>query len=61
MPELDQERIRFIEQLHEVFLINKGYGAYAYISVTDVINLFERFLQSGESADFFIHRYIRSI
>lgn len=61
MPELDQQRIKFIEQLHEVFLINKGYGAFAYISIVDVINLFEKFLQSDESADYFINRYVRSI
>ncbi len=32
MSELAQTRINFIAQLHEVFLINKGYGAYAYVS-----------------------------
>jgi len=61
MPELDQTRIRFIEQLHEAFLINKGYGAFAYITITDVINLFDQFLKSDESADLFIRRYIRSV
>ena len=61
MPELDQQRIKFIEQLHEVFLINKGYGAFAYISVADVISLFERFLQSGEQLDYFINRYVKTI
>ena len=61
MPELDQERIRFIEQLHEVFLINKGYGAFAYITITDVIDLFNQFLKSGESSDLFIRRYVKSI
>lgn len=61
MSDLDQERIKFIEQLHEVFLINKGYGAFAYITITDAINLFDQFLNSGESADVFIHRIVRSI
>ena len=61
MPELDQERIRFIEQLHEVFMTNKGYGAFAYITITDVINLFDQFLSSDEPADLFIRRYVRSI
>ena len=61
MPELDQERIRFIEQLHEVFLINKGYGAFAYINITDVIDLFDQFSKSDEPSDLFIRRYVRSI
>lgn len=61
MPELDQERIKFIEQLHEIFLINKGYGAFAYVSITEVMHLFEKFSQSSETADLFINRYVRSI
>ncbi|NOQ13841.1 MAG: hypothetical protein GQ583_05075 [Methyloprofundus sp.] len=61
MPELDQERINFIEQLHEIFLLNKGYGAFAYITVSDAINLFDQFLSSGEPADVFIRRFVRSI
>ncbi|RLA25942.1 MAG: hypothetical protein DRQ62_01080 [Gammaproteobacteria bacterium] len=61
MSELEQERINFIAQLHEVFLINKGYGAFAYISLTEVIDLFHRYLDSGESADLFINRYVKSV
>lgn len=61
MPELAEKRINFIAQLHEVFLINKGYGAFAYISVTDVIHLFNQYLDSDEQADVFINRYVRSI
>ena len=61
MPELAQKRINFIAQLHEVFLINRGYGAFAYITVTDVIQLFDKYLTSGEPADIFINRYVKSI
>ncbi len=60
MPELAQKRINFIAQLHEVFLINRGYGAFAYMSVTDVIQLFDKYLASGEPADIFINRYVKS-
>jgi len=60
MSELAQKRIDFIAQLHEVFLINKGYGAFAYISIVDVMNLFNSYLNSGESADKFINRYVKS-
>ena len=61
MSELAQKRIDFIAQLHEVFLINKGYGAFAYISVIDVIHLFDKYMDSGEQADIFINRYVKSI
>ncbi len=61
MPELAQKRIDFIAHLHEVFLINKGYGALAYISLTEVMDLFNRYMDSGEPEDQFINRYVRSI
>jgi len=61
MTELTVKRIAFIETLHEAFLINKGYGAYAYISIAEVLGLFDRFLSSGESSEVFIGHYIRSV
>ena len=61
MSELAQKRINFIAQLHEVFLLKKGYGAFAYISLAEVIDLFNRYLDSGEPADLFINRYVRSV
>ncbi|NOR81288.1 MAG: hypothetical protein GQ529_10745 [Methyloprofundus sp.] len=61
MPELDQKRIRFVEQLHEAFLISKGYGAFAYITINEVMNLFDQFLNSDESAELFIRRYVKSV
>ena len=61
MSELAQKRINFIAQLHEVFLLKKGYGAFAYISVAEAIDLFNRYLDSGEPADLFINRYVRSV
>ncbi|WP_428354792.1 hypothetical protein [Methyloprofundus sp.] len=61
MPELAQQRIQFINYLHEVFLRNKGYGALAYITLPEMLNLFEQFLTSGDSADHFINQYVRSI
>jgi len=60
MSELTQERINFIELLHESFFRKKGYGAFAYISVSEAISLFERYLDSNESASFFINCYVRS-
>jgi len=61
MPELAQERINFIEQLHEVFLRSRGYGAFAYISVTEVLHLFDQYVGSGEPASVFINRYVRAM
>ena len=61
MTQLIQDRIDFIEQLHEVFCIRKGRGAYAYISVSDAMSLYETYLDSTESVDFFVNRFVRSI
>jgi hypothetical protein len=61
MTELTQKRINFIETLHEVFVTKKGFGAFAYISITEVMVLFDGFLNSNESADEFINRFVNSI
>lgn len=61
MTKLTQERINFIEHLHGVFYIKKGYGAFAFISVTDAMSLFDEYLDTNESADLFIKRFIRSL
>jgi len=61
MPEESINRINFIEQLHERFLMKKGHGAFAYISVSAVITLFEDYITTEEPADIFINRYVRSI
>ena len=60
MTELTKERIDFIEHLHEAFLMRKGYGALAFISVIDIMTLFNKYLNSCESQDLFINRYVRS-
>lgn len=61
MSELEEKRINFIAQLHETFMLNKGYGAFAYISLNEVMDLFNRYLESGESAEIFINRYVKSM
>jgi hypothetical protein len=61
MTELAQSRIDFIEQLHHRFLIKKGHGAFAYISPSKAIKLFDAFLDSAEPADLFINRFVRSV
>lgn len=61
MSKLTQERISFIELLHEVFIKRTGHGAFAYISVSDAMSLFDSYLESKEDAGLFINRYVRSV
>ncbi len=61
MSKLTQERNAFIEGLHEVFLSRTGHGAFAYISITDAIELFDQYLRTKEPAKQFINRYVRSV
>ena len=61
MSQLTQERLNFIEHLHGVFFIRKGYGAFAFVSVADVMALFDQYLDSNESADLFIDKYVKSV
>ena len=60
MNELAQSRINFIDQLHQTFLMRKGHGAFAYISISDTLSLFNKYRGSSESADLFISRFVRS-
>ena len=61
MSKSAQEHITFMDLLNEVFYIRKGHGALAYVSITDVMALFDEYLESGESAYQFINQYVNSI
>ncbi len=61
MSKLTEERITFIELLHDVFIKRTGHGAFAYISVSDAMSLFDNYLDSNEDVSFFINRYVRSV
>jgi len=61
MSELEKNRISFIDQLHQRFLMRKGHGAFAYISVSDALSLFDNYIESNETVDLFINRFVRSI
>ena len=61
MSKLTQDRMTFIELLHDVFIKRTGHGAYAHISVTEAMELFEQCLASGQSSDRFINQYVRSV
>jgi len=60
MVDLAQSRINFIERLHEAFLSRKGHGAFAYMSATDVLLIFEDYLDSGEPIESFCGRLARA-
>jgi len=61
MTELDQQREDFFTKLHEVFLEKKGFGALAFISLVDAVDLFERYLTSEKSIDLFLRDYVETI
>jgi hypothetical protein len=60
MTKLTKERINFIERLHEIFYMKKGYGAFAFISISEAMSLFDKYLDTNESADLFINQFLRS-
>lgn len=61
MTKLTEERIYFIELLHEAFFKRKGYGAFAYISISDAMALFDNYLDSKQAAGHFINNFVRSV
>ncbi len=61
MTDPDQQRDDFLTELHELFLLKKGFGAYAYISTSEAMNLFEQYLDSDKPLDLFINQYIKTI
>ena len=61
MSELAQNRINFIDQLHQTFLMRKGHGAFAYISISDALSLFDKYRGSSEPVDLYISRFVRAI
>ena len=61
MTRLTHQRIDFIELLNDTFVVRKGHGACAYVSITDIMTLFEKYLESNESTSKYINRYVSSI
>ena len=60
MVQQAQERINFIEALHTAFLIKTGFGALAFITITEAVKLFEKYKESNESAELIIRQYVNS-
>ncbi len=54
------ERIKFIDMLNEEFLTNTGYGAYAYLSTFEAVNLFEQFIKQSKPAQLFIKSFVKN-
>jgi len=61
MPDPIQNRTTFFNRLHEIFLMKKGQGAFAYISVYEALLLFNQYLDSKESADSVINKFISTL
>jgi len=61
MSKLSQDRTAFIELLHDLFITKTGHGAFAYISITDAMSLFDEYSHSQITANLFINQFIRSI
>ncbi len=61
MSNLAQDRTTFIELLHDVFITRKGHGAFAYISISEAMSLFEKYLASDVPAYRFINQFVRSV
>ena len=61
MSKVTQDRMTFIELLHDVFIKRTGHGAFATISVTEAMALFDKCVASSESPDRFINQFVRSV
>ena len=51
-------RVNFIEQLHQEFMAEKGYGAYVYLTTYGAVMLFNQFLEQQQSEKEFIKAYV---
>lgn len=59
--DLDEQRDGFFSMLHAMFIVKKGFGAFAFISSADANHLFDQYLSSGENQQSFINKFIMSI
>ena len=55
---LNVARVNFIEQLHQEFMAEKGYGAYVYLTSYGAVMLFNQFLAQQQSEKEFIKAYV---
>ena len=55
---LNVARVNFIEQLHQEFMAEKGYGAYVYLTSYGAVMLFNQFLEQHKPEKEFIKAYV---
>ncbi len=60
MNKLAIERMNFIDMLNEQFLSATGYGAYAYLSTVEGVNLFDQYLEQSTPPNLFIKSFVRN-
>lgn len=51
-------RVNFIEQLHQQFMAEKGYGAYVFLTSYGAVMLFNQFLEQQQPEKEFIKAYV---
>ena len=54
------ERVNFIEQLHQEFMVQIGYGAFVYLTSYGAVMLFNQYLQQPASEKEFIKAIVQS-
>ncbi|MGR9052570.1 MAG: hypothetical protein ACU84J_07980 [Gammaproteobacteria bacterium] len=52
-------RTNFIEQLHQAFMTEKGYGAFVYLNSYGAVKLFNQFMEQHKSESEFIKAYVK--
>lgn len=57
----NNDRVNFVEQVHQEFLYMKGYGTYAYITSHDVDDLFDAYRLHHHSIKHCVDRQLPEI
>jgi hypothetical protein len=55
------EQTEFADLLSGEFLINKGFGVYAFLTYEEIEDLYLQFLNKAVSAKTFVKNFVRSI
>ena len=61
LPQLAQQRIQFIDQVHQEFLVATGYGAHVHINTHGILVLFNQYLDQHLPEREFIRSAITSL
>lgn len=59
MNQLAIDRLNFIDMLNEEFLSHTGYGAYAFLTTAEGVDLFDQYMGQSIPANQFIKRFVK--